>query len=392
MNTRQTDPDSNGFSILYVEDEPDSRETLGELITYRYPGARLLVSENGDEGLEFFRRYRPEIVITDINMPVVNGIRMAAEIKSICPATEIIALTACTSIEHLLQAIEIGISHYILKPLNIERIFQVIDKTLTIIRAGREVERQNRVIRGLNDELAFKAAELESANQELESFAYTVAHDLRSPIAVINGFSQVLLDVHGMRLDSECREHVQMINREILRMNRLIGALLHFSVHSRKPVIKAWTDLSVIANEIRDNLLLQDPARSVTFRIADGVNGFADPDLLRLVLENLLGNAWKYSSVKDDALIEFGLLNKEGQDVYFVRDNGIGFDQQDADKLFTAFQRLHGNDNIDGLGIGLATAFRIIKRHGGTIRAEAEKGRGATIYFTLQALLSEDDG
>jgi len=183
-----TDQEDSGISLLYVEDEPVTRELICEIIGRRYPDLRLLVAGNGVEGVESFKANRPEIVLTDINMPVVNGLRMAEEIKSLSPATEIIALTAHSNSEHLLKAIEIGISHYILKPIDIEQIFRVIDKSLDLIRTQRVIAHQNRVIRELNTELAEKAEELQSANQELESFNYTVAHDLRSPMVTISGF------------------------------------------------------------------------------------------------------------------------------------------------------------------------------------------------------------
>ena len=378
-----TDQEDSGISLLYVEDEPVTRELICEIIGRRYPDLRLLVAGNGVEGVESFKANRPEIVLTDINMPVVNGLRMAEEIKSLSPATEIIALTAHSNSEHLLKAIEIGISHYILKPIDIEQIFRVIDKSLDLIRTQRVIAHQNRVIRELNTELAEKAEELQSANQELESFNYTVAHDLRSPMVTISGFSQILLERYASDMDDAGKEYLQIINNSIDRMNNLIEALLKFSMCQRKQIVKKWTSLTAIAYEVRDGLLMQDPLRHVTFSIDEGINGYCEPGLMLIVLENLLGNAWKYSTKKDDALIEFGTINKDEDQVYFVRDNGAGFDQQDSARLFAPFQRLHYDDEIEGLGIGLATVSRIIQRHGGRVWAEGEKGKGATFYFTL---------
>ncbi len=371
------------ISLLYVEDEQSSRELLGGIICHRYPELRFFTAENGDAGLVSFKQNQPDIVITDINMPIVDGIKMAAEIKSLSPSTEIIALTAYSNPQRLLQAIEIGISHYIIKPIDIEQIFKVLDKILAIIRSQQLVEQQNVLIRDLNIELEKKATELELANQELESFNYTVAHDLRSPMVNVSGFSQLLLGMHASSLDDVGKGYLQVINSEIIRMNSLIGALLRFSVDSRRHIEKKWTDLSVIANEILTNLLAHEPLRRVEFCVAKGVKGYGDPDLLRVILDNLLGNAWKYSVKRDVARIEFGTLNTEDDLVYFVRDNGAGFSQEEADKLFTPFQRLQLDDGIDGFGIGLATVQRIIQRHGGRIWADGEKGKGATFYFTL---------
>jgi len=184
-------------------------------------------------------------------------------------------------------------------------------------------------------------------------------------------------------MDDAGKEYLQIINNSIDRMNNLIEALLKFSMCQRKQIVKKWTSLTAIAYEVRDGLLMQDPLRHVTFSIDEGINGYCEPGLMLIVLENLLGNAWKYSTKKDDALIEFGTINKDEDQVYFVRDNGAGFDQQDSARLFAPFQRLHYDDEIEGLGIGLATVSRIIQRHGGRVWAEGEKGKGATFYFTL---------
>ncbi|WP_191965641.1 response regulator [Oryzomonas sagensis] len=375
--------DDHVISILYVDDEQKSREVLGKLICHRYPNVRLLFSANGKAGVKSFKRHRPEIVITDVNMPISDGISMAAEIKTLSSTTEIIVLTACSNTEHLLQAIEVGVSHYILKPINIKQVFKVVDKAIDIIRSKRVLVQQNDAIMALNAGLAQKAAELELANQALGAFNYTVAHDLRSPLVVASGFFRVLCDNYAPVLDDRGKEYLEVINREISRMNSLIEVLLKFSMHSQGAVNKSWTCLSKIADEISGSLLAQDRRRNVTFHIVDGIFGYGDPDLLQIVLENLLGNAWKYSSKTDDARIEFGAINKEDDLVYFVHDNGAGFDQRDAEKLFVPFQRLQCNDEIAGMGIGLATAHRIILRHGGRIWADGEIGKGATFYFTL---------
>jgi signal transduction histidine kinase len=379
----KTETGDKGISLLYVEDERETREQLCEIIGIRYPDLQLFVAVNGEAGIESFKKHQPEIVITDINMPFVNGLRMAAEIKSLCPATEVIALTAYSNSQHLLEAIEIGISQYILKPIDLKKIFQVIDKTLAIIRAERLIAEQNRVIRELNEKLVQKAAKLELANRDLESFNYTVAHDLRSPMVTISGFSQLLLEKKVSCLDAAGKGFLQVIIKEINRMECFIDVLLKFSVNSRKQVEKKWTSLSGIAHEISNTLLVQEPLRKAAFCIGDGINGYGEPGLLQIVLENLLGNAWKYSAKRDDARIEFGTFNKDEDLVYFVRDNGAGFDQQESDKLFAPFQRLQSADGFEGFGIGLATVNRIIQRHGGRIWAEGEKGKGATFYFTL---------
>lgn len=370
------------ISILYVEDERETREALSEIIHRLYPDIRLLLCQNGASGIASFKLHRPEVVITDINMPLTNGIQMAAEIKKISPGTEIIVVTAYSNTPYLLEAIEIGISHYLLKPVDINNISRVIDKALVIIRAQREIERQNLVIRDLNAELTKKTAALETLNSDLQSFNYSIAHDLRLPIATIN-VSQMLLDMSEEELSDASKRYLQVIRREISRMDQMIGTLLKFSVQSQRPVMKSWTSLTDIALQIKETLLNQEPERQVTFSIAEGISGFCNSELMQIVLQNLFINAWKYTSKKDDARIEFGAIDKDEDLVYFVRDNGVGFDQQDSEKLFIPFQRLQIDDEVQGIGIGLATAAKIIERHGGRISAEGVKGEGAVFYFTL---------
>jgi light-regulated signal transduction histidine kinase (bacteriophytochrome) len=199
----------------------------------------------------------------------------------------------------------------------------------------------------------------------------------------ITGYSQLLLERQASQLDDKGKEYLQIINNEIYRLSSFIDALLKFSVKSRKQVEKKWTNLSAIAHQIGTGLLAQETGRHVTFCITDGIKAYCQPDLLHMVLENLVGNAWKYTAKVENARIEFGRISTEEDLVYFVRDNGAGFDQQASEKLFAPFQRLHCDGDFEGIGIGLATAYRIILRHGGRIWGEGEKGVGATFYFTL---------
>ncbi|MCM2358025.1 MAG: PAS domain S-box protein, partial [Geobacteraceae bacterium] len=251
----------------------------------------------------------------------------------------------------------------------------------------------------LNTDLASKAMELEAANRELEAFNYSVSHDLRSPLTGINGYCQLILDMHAGRLDEQCLGYVREIYGAGQQMDELITALLDFSQLLRCEIARETVDLSAIALMVANRLRTSGPQRRVTFAIAAGVTVEGDPKLLRLVIENLLGNAWKYSGKRDEARIEFGavemlsaecgvrnerLSNSElGKTAYFVRDNGAGFAMADADRLFTPFKRLHRSNEFEGHGIGLATVQRIIQRHGGSVWAVAEVGEGATFYFTL---------
>lgn len=494
-----------GISILYAEDDPVARDILTTLILRRFPGVTMHVAENGAVGLELFQEHRPEIVITDINMPVMNGIRMAGEIKALVPDTTIIAVTAHSDTTYLLNAIEIGINHYVLKPIDHKKLFGIVGKCLTGIGLERQVRQQNAFIRKLsraveqspstviitnaqgaieyvnpkfteitgytseevigknprifksgatppesyqklwetitaggewrgeflnrkkggelywesasispipdengvithyvavkeditarkeaeeeieilNTGLAARAAELEAVNRELEAFSHTVSHDLRAPLTQISGFTQVLLELCQDRLDEQCTGYIRNIFEGTRRMDQLISTLLNFSQLSRSALKRETVDLGTMADCIAAELRLKEPQRQVTFIIAEEVLAEGDPRLLRVAMDNLLGNAWKYTGKKETAVIEFGSAEREGKPVYFVRDNGTGFDASQAEGLFGAFQRLHNKDEFEGYGIGLATVQRIVQRHGGRVWAEGEIGRGATFYFTL---------
>ncbi len=230
------------------------------------------------------------------------------------------------------------------------------------------------------DERTFQLA---AANEELESFSYSVSHDLRSPLRTIDGFSHALLEDCADRLDDTGRTHLNRIRAATQRMGSLIDDLLNLSRLSRTEMHTQSVDISALASAIANGLQEGLPRRGVELRIRNGLRTLGDPGLLRVVLENLLGNAWKFTSTHESALIEFGAAVSNGKAAFFVRDDGAGFDPAYADRLFGAFQRLHSMTEFAGTGIGLATVQRIVRRHGGEIWAESAVGRGATFYFTL---------
>jgi len=254
---------------------------------------------------------------------------------------------------------------------------------LSIVNDITERKRMEEEIKRLNIDLAARAAQLEAVNTELEAFNYTVAHDLRKPLTVVNGYCQALQELCGDRLDEQCKGFLQEAYNGTWRMNRLIDALLDFSRLSHVEPHRETVDLSAMAREVAVELRLTEPGRRVTFQIADGISVDGDASLLRVVLDNLLGNAWKYSGTAAEGIIEFGTMEVDGKPACFVRDNGAGFDMANADILFAPFQRLPGAEKSLGFGIGLATVERIIHRHGGKVWAEGAPGQGATFYFTL---------
>lgn len=238
-------------------------------------------------------------------------------------------------------------------------------------------------MRELNEELERRVVErtmqLELANKELESFAYSVSHDLRAPLRAIDGFSQAVEEDYGSVLDAAGKSHLARVRAAARRMGDLIDALLKLAKVARAAITPVPVDLSKIAEAIAADLRSVEPDRDVRFRIAPDVRAMGEPMLLRAVLENLIGNAWKFTRKAMRAEIEFGVVGRD----YFIKDNGAGFDMTYANKLFGAFQRLHSADEYEGTGIGLATVARIVHRHGGEIRAEGAVGSGATFWFTL---------
>ena len=250
-------------------------------------------------------------------------------------------------------------------------------------RAEEEIER-------LNVSLTARAVDLEYANRELEAFNYTVAHDLRNPLNVISSYCQVIMEMCSANLGEQCMHYIQETYDGTLRMSGLIEALLDFSLLTHAELNRNRVDLSRMAKEVAAERKGTDAARRVEIRIADGIVANGDAILLRVVLANLLDNAWKYTVTREEAVLEFGVKEIGGEPVYFVRDNGSGFDNAVAEKIFAPFQRLPGTEKCRGFGIGLATVERIIRRHGGRVCAEGEPGKGATFYFTLSADGSRD--
>jgi len=237
----------------------------------------------------------------------------------------------------------------------------------------------------LEERVAERTAALAAVNKELEAFAYSVSHDLRAPLRGMDGFSQALLEDYASQLDATGQDYLRRVRAGSQRMGYLIDDLLKLSRLTRTEMQWERVDLSALAHEIAADLRRTQPERQVEFVIADGVVASGDARLLRVVLENLLGNAWKFTSKQALARIEFGHAEGEGESVYFVRDNGAGFDMAYAGRLFGAFQRLHSTTEFEGTGIGLATVQRIIHRHGGRAWAEGAVDQGATFYFALAA-------
>ena len=261
-------------------------------------------------------------------------------------------------------------------------------------KVTRDITEQKKVwdqVRALNESERQHAVQLEAANKELEAFSYSVSHDLRAPLRSIDGFSLALMEDYADKLDDQANSHLKRIRAATQRMAQLIDDLLKLARVSRSEMRMESVDLSALANDMLAECRKADPNRQVECAVQDHVLGHGDPRLLSLVLENLLGNAWKFTNKTPRAKIEFAVADQDGQAVYFVRDNGAGFDMAYAEKLFGAFQRLHAASDFPGIGVGLATVQRIVHRHGGRVSAEGAEGKGATFSFTLEASQGGND-
>jgi light-regulated signal transduction histidine kinase (bacteriophytochrome) len=246
-----------------------------------------------------------------------------------------------------------------------------------------KAEAANRDLREAFESLRRAKDAADAANRELEAFSYSVSHDLRAPLRAIDGFSLALVEDYRNLLDDRGCDYLQRVRSATQRMAQLIDDLLKLSRLTRGEVEFEVVDLSRVAGGIAAELQNSQPGRRVTFRIEDGLTARCDARLIKVVLENLLGNAWKFTGKKESATIEFGAMQTGGTSAYFVRDDGAGFDMAFSDKLFATFHRLHLEKEFPGTGIGLSIVQRIIRRHGGSVWAEGAVERGATIHFTL---------
>jgi signal transduction histidine kinase len=357
----------DGALVLVVDDNTDLRAYMSGLLGEHY---RVVTANDGLEALEVIRDHRPDVVLSDVMMPRMTGIELVQALRG-DPDTvnlPVILLSARAGEEATIEGLDAGSDDYLTKPFAAQELLARVRSHLNLAQARRQW-----------------ASKLELANRELDAFSYSVAHDLRGPLRVIDGFSEMLLEDDAERLDERARHRLGVVRSSAQRMSQLIDDLLYLAKVSRGEPRRRHFDLSALVHKVAAQLQESERDRQVTLKIEAGVSVDADSHLVQIVLENLLRNAWKFTSKCAAAEVEFGSENAAGEVGYYIRDNGAGFNMAYASKLFGVFQRLHSETEFQGTGIGLATVKRIVDRHGGRVWAVGEPGRGATFYFSLSA-------
>ncbi|WP_243370464.1 response regulator [Geotalea sp. SG265] len=502
-----------GMKILFVEDDPLSRDLLSTMLAIGFPESELLTAENGEDGLKLYLEQNPDLVLSDIHMPHVDGIAMAEKIKEMRPEAVIIIISAHSDTRHLIKAIELGITRYILKPVDKQKLFTTMESAmagLTMERQLKEHQKQLRESRELlysivesncdvvfikdlegrylqvnpattvatgksadeiighddyalfphetaeifrrNDSLVINSGnlmnfeesiadkngetlfflttrgplhddqgnitstfgvarnvteqkryekhierhnaaleervkertwDLEQSNREMEAFCHAISHELRAPIARLEGFHQAVAECLEAQDVQDIPYYLERLGFSTQQLKAAVDALLMMYRLTRADISPEPVNLTYLSQQVMIDLMDEYGSRTIHFDNRPETIVRGDRKLLTLCMHNLLGNALKYSSKKPESLISIGLEEREGEPVYFVRDNGAGFDMAYADNLFKPFSRLHHPSEFEGTGIGLATVQRIIEKHQGRIWADSRLDEGTTIYFTL---------
>ncbi|MDJ0728401.1 MAG: response regulator [Crocosphaera sp.] len=361
----------NQGDILIVDDVPENLQLLFTMLTEQgYEVRRVL---NGKQALNVVRVEPPDLILLDIKMPELDGYEVCKRLKADETTQDIpiIFLSALNDTFDKVTAFEVGGVDYITKPFQLQEVIIRVENQLSLLRMQRQLKAKNK--------------QLELVNQELEAFTYRVSHDLRNHLNILNNITYLLNQKYSRKLDDVVQKYIQFLEEESERMGEIIEDLWRLSESKSNYVNMVLNsfNLSVIVRKIIDKFNIEPEIKQKEFIIEPDVYVRGDQGLIKIALENLLDNANKFTAKTEKPRIEFGQLKKKEQTVYFVKDNGVGFDSKKAAQLFTPFHRLHSNEDFAGTGIGLATVKHIIERHGGRIWYDAEVNWGATFYFTL---------
>lgn len=365
-------------NILVVDDQPEGLLAAGAVLEGL--GQNVVKAASGREALWHLLQEEFAVVLLDVQMPGMDGFETATLIRERekTRATPIIFMTAAHRSEaQVFRGYEVGAVDYILKPVVPEILRSKVAVFVELARQRAEIRRQADLLR---------AAEQRDHQRQIMdalAFSHAVSHDLRAPLRHIRSFIDILAKEYAGSLGEPGRGYLERLSRAAQKLNQLIDAMQSLSEATQGEIQREVVDLSRLAAGLAADLRRAEPGRSVEFDIEGDLSAVGDPQLLRLALENLLQNAWKYTRRRERAHIRFGAAERDGAPAFFVRDDGVGFNMAHADKIFAPFARLHARTDFEGSGIGLATVQRVIARHGGRVWADAAVDRGATFYFTL---------
>ncbi len=410
------------IKILAIDDKLDNLISIGALIKEEFPNSKLLSSLTGEKGLELASTEDPDVILLDIIMPGMDGYEVCRRLKAdnlLCDIPVVFVTALSDDKQSRILALKAGGEAFLYKPIDETELKAQIQAMVKIRDARKEkleekmllavmveettkelrethtatlnlledLKNENAARRKIEEELEYRVMErtqqLKTAIQEIESFSYSVSHDLQAPLRAIDGFSKIILEDFIGDLPEEAQNYFMKITESTHHMFMLIHDLLNLAKVSQSNMTRGKVDLSALLVDLDSEFRQQFPERKVEMVIPPKLEVVADPGFLRIALENLMNNAWKFTSKAEQALVEFGKMTENGKVFYFLRDNGAGFNMSYKDKLFVAFQRFHSSSDYPGTGIGLATVHRIILQHGGEIWADSKVGEGATFYFTL---------
>jgi two-component system sensor histidine kinase/response regulator len=371
--------------ILIVDDIPENLELLFKILTEENYEVRRILS--GIQALKITEIDPPDLILLDIKMPEIDGYKVCQQLKNNQKTKHIpvIFLSALNETFDKVKAFQLGAVDYITKPFNIPEVLARVENQLQLIKTKKKLEEKNKTLTFINQKLELQKQELEIVNKELEAFNDRVCHDIRNELAIIQGFSQVLLENRDQ--NQKLNEPLQYIISASKLIEQIIKDLSRLTYINSQQLDFQFVDLSSMAHNIINTLEKSMYRRSIDWKIRENLSVYGDPHLLYIALDNLLSNAYKYTSKTDNVIIEFDILNDnsvtDNKRIFYLKDNGAGFDMEKVDEIFAPFVRLHNNSEFEGTGIGLATVQKIIHLHGGKIWCEGEVNKGAIFYFQL---------
>jgi two-component system sensor histidine kinase/response regulator len=360
--------------LLIVDDEDALMTALCK--TLELEGYSTTGFTSARKALEYLPGHEFDLLLTDLMMPEMDGIALLRSAQQIDRDLAGVVMTGHGTIDTAVKSLQSGAMDYVLKPFRLDNLLPILTRALTL----RRLQIENRQ---LQQRIEQRTRDLEASNADLESFSYSVSHDLRAPLRAIEGFCDIFMKQYGRQVPPDGLDMLVNVSAGTARMHRLIDDLLHLARFSRQPLETHTVKMTDLARRVAANVAHQWRERTVQVQIDALPDCRGDGSLLEHVFTNLLSNAFKFTAQRDPAHVEVGAFSTAVEQVYFIRDNGVGFDMKYAERLFGAFQRLHSQAEFPGTGIGLSIVHRIIRRHGGRAWAESQLQQGATLYFSL---------